>query len=379
MHKGMQVLDCHIHYALPTPAQSLIDVMDATGIDVANLVIVPNRQRVSSVPDALMAKAQFPQRFYVFASLDVSAYFRAAKQLGKAMKKYAAQMLRCGCDGIKIIEGKPNMRKELPVPDFDDPVWDPFFAWAEAEQVPILWHVNDPETFWHPEDAPSWAKKQGWLYDDSFINNEAQYRQILNLLERHPKLKIIFAHFFFMSAQLPRLSQIMDRFPNIMVDTTPGIELYENLSANPEGAKAFFAKYGDRVVYGTDIGARSVLPGTNPKLNVAECTHRAQLAQAYLTESEPIPVKADGDFLVGTEDFALQGLGLSEEAAQKVLADNFRRFVSQVPAPVVPKQVLKYLRTQKVLIRMMSMFDRNIKPDMTCVNEIAAFFRTVTQ
>ena len=198
---------------------------------------------------------------------------------------------------------------------------------------------------------------------------------MLNLLDRHPKLKIIFAHFFFMSAQLPRLSVIMDKYPNIMVDTTPGIELYENLSANPEGAKEFFRKYEDRVVYGTDIGARSVLPGTPPKLNTVECAHRAQLAQAYLTESEPIPVKADGDFLVGSEDFALMGLGLSPEAAQKVLADNFRKFVSEKPAPVVPKQVLKYLRTQKILIRVMSMIDRSVKPDMTCVNEIAAFFR----
>lgn len=375
MYKGMQVLDAHIHYALPTPAESLVEVMDATGTDVANLVIVPNRQRVSSVPDALMAKAKYPDRFYVFASLDVSAYFRAGKKLGKEMAKYARQMLRCGCDGIKIIEGKPNMRKDLPVPDFDAPVWDPFFAWAEAEQVPILWHVNDPETFWHPELAPSWAKKQGWSYDETFINNEAQYTQVLNLLDRHPGLKIIFAHFFFLSAQLPRLSAILDKYPNIMVDTTPGIELYENLSANPEGARAFFRKYGDRVVYGTDIGARSVLPGTPPKLNEVECRHRAELAQTYLTASEPVPVKADGDFLVGNEDFALMGLGLDREAAQKVLADNFRRFVSPEPAPVNGRQVLKYLRTQRILIRVMSMIDRTVKPDMTVVNEIAAYFK----
>ena len=152
----------------------------------------------------------------------------------------------------------------------------------------------------------------------------------------------------------------MDRFPNLMVDTTPGIELYENLSANPEGAKEFFRKYEDRVTYGTDIGARSVLPGTPPKLNEVECGHRAELAQTYLTASEPVPVKADGDFLVGSEDFALVGLGLSQEAAQKVLAGNFQRFVSPKPAPVKPKEVLKYLRKQRILIRVMSMIDRTV-------------------
>ena len=68
-------------------------------------------------------------------------------------------------------------------------------------------------------------------------------------------------------------------------------------------------------------------------------------------------------------------LGWLLEDAQKILADNFLRFVSEKPAPVVPRQVLRYLRKQKILIRVMSMVDKTVKPDMTMVNEIAAFFR----
>ena len=163
-----KIIDCHIHYSLPIEPAELMDVMDRSGTDMANLVLVPHRQRLSSVPDALMAKHMYPQRLFVFTSLDTSGYFRSPKTLGRHMAAYCADMLRCGCDGVKIIEGKPQMRKMLPVPDFDQPVWDPFFAWAEENRVPILWHVNDPEEFWDEARIPGWAKERGWAYDDTY-------------------------------------------------------------------------------------------------------------------------------------------------------------------------------------------------------------------
>lgn len=48
-------IDAHIHYALPLEPETLISFMDKNGIDMANLVLVPSRSRLTSVPDALMA------------------------------------------------------------------------------------------------------------------------------------------------------------------------------------------------------------------------------------------------------------------------------------------------------------------------------------
>ena len=45
-------------------------------------------------------------------------------------------MLDCGCDGIKIIEGKPAMRKMLPVPDWDSKVWDPSLTGVRRSAYP---------------------------------------------------------------------------------------------------------------------------------------------------------------------------------------------------------------------------------------------------
>lgn len=67
------------------------------------------------------------------------------------------------------------------------------------------------------------------LYDDTYVNNEIQYRQMENMLQRHPNIKFIFAHMYFMSAQLPRLSALLDAYPNMMVDITPGLEMKAGL------------------------------------------------------------------------------------------------------------------------------------------------------
>ncbi len=75
---------------------------------------------------------------------------------------------------------------------------------------------------------------------------------------------MIFAHFFFLSAQLPRLAELFERFPNMHVDLTPGIEMYHNFSRNPQATRDFFLRYQERILFGTDIGAKALLasPGS---------------------------------------------------------------------------------------------------------------------
>ena len=365
-------LDAHIHYSLKYPPEELVRTMDDTGTAMANLVVVPSHTALSSVPDALTVKDMYPGRFYVFASLDVSTYFRCRGRVGAKMRDYAKEMLRCGADGLKIIEGKPAMRKELPVPAWDSAEWNPFFAWAEQEQVPILWHVNDPETFWHPEMAPQFAVRMGWTYDESFIDNELQYTQVLRLLAAHPRLKIIFAHFFFMSAQLRRLDKILSLYPNLMVDLTPGIEMYENFSKNPAAARAFFEKYGDRIVYGTDIGARGVLG--NGEVSYAESCERARLVHAFLEREGDTEVTGDGLFLMADQSFTMKCLGLEGEPLERILSGNFLRFVGKEPAEVSRRHVLKDIRRIKTSLVIMGFINKNLHKETSCLEEAQNYF-----
>lgn len=372
----MTFLDCHIHYAMPLNPKDLIDVMEYTNTDAANLVIVPHRERVSSVPDALMVKHMYPGKFYVFSSLDVTKYFMSNKTVGKKFVKHIKNMIACGCDGVKMIEGKPELRRTIPIPDFDKSVWEPFWQYAEESEIPILWHVNDPEEFWDPEKIPAWAKSQGWLYGKETINNEVQYLQVLNVLERHPKLRIIFAHFFFMSAQLERLASILNQYPNISIDLTPGIEMYINMSSNQEAAKKFFHQYQDRILYGTDIGARSVLGVGGKQISLEESRNRSMLVRSFLMGSTDVIVKADGNFLIGTEDFTLKGLSLPDSILTKIFSENFFNMVGRNPRLVSPRKVIAECRHIKLLIKIMSLIDKKVKPDYSCANQVIKYFKS---
>jgi hypothetical protein len=374
MESKYRILDCHVHYSLPVKPQDIFDIMDLTKVEKANLVITPDRNRVSSVPDAMMVKS-LNVNIYAFGSLDITQYFMHKKSVGKHFVKYVKRIREMGCDGIKMIEGKPDLRREVPIPDFDLPVWEPFWAYVEEVGFPILWHVNDPEEYWDESKIPSWAKKQNWFYGEDTINNEVQYAQVLSVLKKHPNLKIIFAHFFFMSAQLERLSKIFEEFPHVCVDLTPGIEMYINLSKNQEKAVQFFEKYSTRILYGTDIGARAVLPPYEYVINKAECMNRANIVQKFLTKSEEFTIKSDGNFLIGMDDFQLRTLHLKPEITQKIFYDNFIRIAGEKPKVVHPKLVIKECKRIKSTIKVMNLLKLIKNPDYSYADQVIEFFK----
>ena len=277
------VFDCHIHYGHPSLMPSLIQTCKDLRIDRFNIVCTPHQERLSLVPDALHLKAHYPEKVFVFGGLNVAAYFMAQQQVGEIFAEFIDLLLASGCDGIKMIEGKPEMRKMLPVPPFDSDAFAPYWEKLSRIQLPVLMHINDPEEFWDAQKAPDWARARGWFYGDgSYINNEIQYKEIFNVLDRHPGLKVIFAHFLFMSAQQSRLVDLLDRYPNIYIDLTPGIEMYHNFTANIQRTRDFFIKYQDRILFGTDIGAKALLLKADDGIDFNESHERVFLIRNFL-------------------------------------------------------------------------------------------------
>ncbi len=341
MYTELPIVDSHVHYAWPILADSLTDILYEAQADMVCLAALPGQARMDPTLDILVYKHRYPDTTFAMGCLDCTAYGNR-NDVGAYFVKHAKRCLNMGCDGIKLLEGKPTMRRAFSIPDFDHPTWEPFWSFCEEAQVPLLWHVNDPETFWDPQRLPVFAEASGWGYGPEDVDNEAQYRQVRNVMERHPLLNVVFAHMFFLSAQLPRLSEWLDRFAHMRVDLTPGIELYENLSAQPEESRAFFDRYASRILYGTDIGGRAVLNGAQIKLNQRESLLRVQYVRTFLTERINAGVRADGDFLIHSEPFVLRGLGLPEDQLRLIFSENFFSFIGcRHPWPVKVELALK--------------------------------------
>lgn len=359
MWDHLKVIDGHVHYAWPISEDSLASALAATGADAVCLAALPvgftkgGCAHPSTTLDCLAFKLRFPETAFVFGCLDCTAYGEK-KRLGSYFADYTKRLLEMGCDGIKMLEGKPTMRRSFPIPAFDDPVWEPYWTYAEEKQVPILMHVNDPEEFWNPDALPEVARLSGWGYGPDDINNEVQYTELFNLLKRHPNLNITFAHMFFFSGQLLRLSEWLDSFPHMRVDLTPGIELIENMSRDIAASRAFFLKYQDRIHFGTDIGGRTVGKGVT-ELNMRESMLRAKYEHDFICGSAAIGVRADDDYLIGRPPFVLRGLDLPDEVQQKILYGNFLDFVGcEKPWPVNVELCLKEIPRQRRMNRILA-------------------------
>jgi len=362
------IIDGHIHYSLPVRYSDIKKMLEYTHSDKINLVALYDKKHASETLDCLMAKDESKGRLYVYGALDITVYIKG-KNVGESQAKHVEELMKCGCDGIKMLEGKPTSRKRYPILNFDDPDFDAYFDYLEKNEIRVVWHVNDPEEFWDDEKCPDWAKRSGWFYDQSYVNNEDQYRQIYNVLMKHPNLHIHFAHFYFLSAQLPRLADLFDHCPNIGVDITPGIELFVNLSNNLEKAKEFFIKYQDRIQYGTDISGYQ--NGGDDPFDRKDSLVRVALCKDFL-EKDHVFLAGDPDSLLGKDDLNINGLALDKKIVDKIMGGNFERENGK-PKPINKEEIFKEIEREKERIDFLANH-YDFQPDYCNLNTVKEYF-----
>jgi uncharacterized protein len=137
----------------------------------------------------------------------------------------------------------------------DDPALDPVWAAAARLKLPVFVHTADPQEFWQPIDY----KNERWLelalFPGRRYSSETgpSFEQLMterdNMIRRNPKTTFVVAHMGWHANDLPRLSKMMDEFPNMLVEV--GAVLYD-IGRQPRNARDFFIKYQDRILFGKD-------------------------------------------------------------------------------------------------------------------------------
>jgi len=183
-----------------------------------------------------------------------------------------------GFDGIKMLEGKPNLYERVGQP-LDSDFFEAAFEKMEKNGTYILMHAIDPESFWASPTEEN--IKKGWCYGDSskYPTSETLYNQIDNILAKHPKLNLCLAHFFFCSEKPERVAKMLDTYENLAIDITPGGEMYIGFNKNPEyfhqmapyalalGVDARFARqFGGRLIDPCPY----IAAGTNSAMHAAQ-------------------------------------------------------------------------------------------------------------
>ncbi len=232
-----------------------------------------------------------------------------------------------GFDGVKLLEGHPALRKHLGF-GLDAPIYDKFFDYLEEQELPIMLHDADPEDSWDIRKVSPYALEHGRFYGgEGFLSKDEHYAEVERRLAKNPRLQLCLAHFFFLSADLDRAADFLDRHPTVRFDVTPGKEMFRNFSQNPAKARAFFEQYRHRILFGTDVN--------NSRLDI----------QRYFGEVYDLVLKS----LFGTEEFPLWGntytpLGLDETVKARILRQNADEWQGETPKAICRDAVTREIR-----------------------------------
>lgn len=338
-----KIVDSHLHmHGGYTDTCEFFEGMEqlaqSAGYTGKNVAMVPqwDKEFFSQNQLGILYKALYPGKVFAYAGFDYYLPQGAAKRdLAQQARQYHAM----GFDGIKMVELKPTVQRNLGMVWISGKEYEEMFRFLEESGMPLLLHIGDPETFWDQDRAPDFALKNGWFYGDgTYPALEALYDDTEKVLRRHPKLKVSLAHFFFLSDQLERAERVMETYPNVRFDLTPGVEMYGNFSKRPRDWREFFIKYEDRILFGTDNGWGSTTP----------MTEKIEFAVDNVATERRFLETADCFTGYGME---LRGLDLPQATLEKIYFRNFEVMAGIVPKAVDTAKALAYAEEMLELYR----------------------------
>lgn len=287
----------HIRFTRFDEIRRMLDDLSTTGLTDVCLLPLPYRGAAENLA-ALYWKTHYDKmNIRAYGGLHVTD--RYAKIPYETLVEH---LLDLGCDGIKIMNS-PDSRRFRGY-GLNDMRFDAMFTMLEERGTPLNIHVTDPETFWN-EGKP--------YHDPSFPSTELLYSETFELLARYPKLNVVFAHFFFLSNKPEEAVRVMETYPNVKFDLTPGVEMYYNFDNNLDFWHDFFIKYADRLLFGTDS---NTLKTCNKEL-VALVYRKLTEKHDYFTQN------------CYGRDFVIRGLELPENVVEKICGLNYLGLVGE--------------------------------------------------
>ncbi|MFO0580155.1 MAG: amidohydrolase family protein [Polyangia bacterium] len=261
--KDLPRIDVHTHIQLGAGLRAA-RLLESYGIvHAVNLSGPPPEAGLTdAVGDAEVAY----HRLTVFANLPW--YYAAVPEYGPRIAAELPKIKAAGARGIKIAKG---LGLGIRGPDgkllrVDDPGLDVVFDTAGELGLPIAIHVGDPQAFWREPDEkneryeelmahPDWS-----FWADHQKGTVPSWRELFDAFSRrvlrHPKTTFIGVHFGNAPEEPQLVAQLLDRAPNLYIDTAARLPEIGRSDPNhsPEKLRAFFLKYQDRILFGTDTG-----------------------------------------------------------------------------------------------------------------------------
>jgi len=306
------VIDVHSHDYARTDEdiRQWIRNMDACGIEKSIILAMTAGARFDSI---VRKYSKYGKRFEVWCGFDFTGYDKpgfgpaAVKELERCYKMGARGVGELGDKGLGEFYCEPVQAWGM---HFDDPRMKPLYDKCAELKMPVNIHVADPIWMYEKLDSTNdgLMNAQDWYIDmtkPGILGFDDLILTLENTLRNNPKTTFIACHFANLNHDIAKLGYLLDKFPNFYADISAR---YAESATIPRYMKAFYEKYQDRLLYGTDMGRDQ---------SMYRITFR-------VLESNDEHFYETGQF---GYHWSMNGFGLPGEVLKKVYHDNAARIL----------------------------------------------------
>ena len=325
------VVDAHNHLFGDLPADKLIELMDAVGVEtwinvtgnttmplVNNTYSIARRGLECFVENYVQ---RYPGRFAAMTMADFAQWGDPVLLKDDDFAKRCIDCLErdvaAGARGLKVTKelGLYFRDRSDALLRVDDQRLAPIWHRAGELGIPVLIHVSDPIGFFQPIDGRNehyltLREFPSWSFVGSHFSKGELLEQRNRMIARHPQTTFILPHVANMPEDLALVSEWLDAYPNVLIDFSARID---ELGRQPYTTRDFMIRYQDRILFGLDM---PVSP------EAYRCYFRfLETRDEYFDYPDYI-----GRFGVYSR-WKIFGLNLPDEVLQKIYRDNARRAI----------------------------------------------------
>jgi uncharacterized protein len=305
------IIDIHSHPYAKTPQEidQWVKNMDDVGVEKTVILTMTTGREFD---DIYRKYSKYPDRFEMWCGLDLSGY--AKPGFGPAALKELARCREAGARGVGEIHDKGSGlvsgKSKAPGMHPDDPRMDAVWEKCGELGMPISLHVADPIWMYQKMDKSNDGLMNAYLWrldnQPNIVNLPGMIDIFERTLARHRSTTFIACHFANLDYDLTRLGVMFDRNPNLFADISAR---YAETAPIPRFASQFYAKYADRLLYGTDMGFDKPMYQTTFRILESLDEHFYEIDQF--------------DY-----HWSLNGFGLSDSILQKLYHSNAATLLS---------------------------------------------------
>ncbi|HEX3942018.1 MAG TPA: amidohydrolase family protein [Acidobacteriaceae bacterium] len=184
---------------------------------------------------------------------------------------------------------------------------EPIYKDAAARHKTLIAHLTAADEGWEAEDRSALGEGPEPAPHSGDLAAPPLLRARDRIVQMNPNLRVIAVHLSSVKEGLDQIGRRLDLYPNLAIDTS--LEVDPLMMLPRAQVRAFFLKYQDRILYGTDNSFRQL---DDAKTIVAVWQNRYAVDWRYFSSGSSFEYRGH----------QVQGLGLPPAVLRKLYHDN---------------------------------------------------------